>query len=207
MHKQKRHASGWLVFTMGIGLFTAVTPDATACISPGLKGKFGNSRSPFIASGSALDRALNNWRIDGQKGPHSPERSDNRDGEILGMWVTKFYVGSTNELFDKAIQQFFPGGNELMNSALFPPSEGNICFGVWKAIAGKRTFRLRHIGWVFDINGDLQGVARINAVLTVTPQGDDFAGTYVSDVVDLNGNVLPGTDAQGVIKGMRFGQD
>ena len=133
--------------------------------------------------------------------------TNNRHPEIVGMWITTYYVGPFNgpgtPVVDLAIQQFSSDGNELMNSQPFPPVVGNVCFGVWKAL-GHRTFKVRHIGWTYTTNNIFEGTARINVTLTVSANGDTYSGTHTTVVIDPNGNVLPGSAVEGDVRAVRF---
>jgi hypothetical protein len=137
--------------------------------------------------------------------------SSNRDRQgqdtIVGMWIVTFYAGAytgpNTQIYDRTIQQFFSDGNELMSSASFSPLLGNVCFGVWKEIE-RRTFRLKHIGWTFTTVGTFEGTARIDATMTVAPNGDTYVGAYTADVIDNNGNVVPGSAAKGTARAVRF---
>lgn len=126
---------------------------------------------------------------------------------IVGMWIVTYYVGpfrgDDTPQFDRAIQQFSSDGNELMNSALFPPVVGNVCFGVWKDL-GHDTFKLRHIGWTFTTANAFEGTFRLSVALTVGPGGDAFSGTYTSDVLGPDGKVLDGSAAEGDVIATRF---
>lgn len=179
---------------------TALAPYAEACRSSSLRGRLAGPKDfPMILD--YWDPAMPRTGPSAA-GKQEDDRSNQRNAQIVGLWITNFYIGNTTELYDKAIEQFFADGNELMNSALFPPWAGNVCFGTWKAVNGK-SFKLTHIGWTFDKEGNLEGTARIFASMTVSPQGDTFVGTFTADIIDTKGNVMPGSAAQGVIKASR----
>src|SRR3954447_11446382 len=39
------------------------------------------------------------------------DRSGHRHAPIVGMWTVNFYVGTTSQLYDVAIEQFYADGN------------------------------------------------------------------------------------------------
>jgi hypothetical protein len=130
-------------------------------------------------------------------------RSARRDAPIVGMWTVNFYVERTSKVYDVAIEQFYADGNEMTTDVAAAPATDNTCYGVWEH-AADRTFKLKHIGWVFDTNGTFIGRFDLTATLKVGNRSDTFTGWYVSDIKDISGNIIPGTPAEGVLKGKRF---
>jgi hypothetical protein len=130
-------------------------------------------------------------------------RSVRRHAAIVGMWTVDFYIGTSNQLYDRAIEQFYADGNEMTTDIAAAPATDNTCYGVWEH-AADRTFKLKHIGWVFDTNGTFIGRFDLTATLKVGNHRDTFTGSYVSDIKDLSEQVIPGSQAQGVLKGKRF---
>jgi len=123
---------------------------------------------------------------------------------IVGMWTVNFYVDS--KLWDFAIEQFYADGNEMTNDIGAAPSVGNICWGVWQRTGG-RTFKLNHIGLVFDTNGKYIGLFKLAASLTVANHGDTFTGTFVADQEDLSGKNIPDLHFEGTLQATRFKVD
>jgi hypothetical protein len=119
------------------------------------------------------------------------------------MWTVYFYVGTTSQLYDVGIQQFYADGNEMTTDIAAAPATDNTCYGVWEQTAN-RVFKLKHFGWVFDTNGTFAGRFELTATLRVDNHGDTFSGTYVADQKDLSGNVIPSLHAEGVLKASRF---
>jgi hypothetical protein len=130
-------------------------------------------------------------------------RSEGRHAPIVGMWTVDFYVGTTSQLYDRAIQQFYADGNEMTTDIAAAPATDNTCYGVWE-LAAKRTFKLKHIGWVFDMNGTFIGRFELTATLNVGNHGDTFTGRYVADIKDTSENIIPGSHAEGLLKAKRF---
>jgi hypothetical protein len=171
------------VATLGIGF----APEAKGCSSPAANGQFNRSRGLEAVLGAS---------VEGQSG-------ESRSG-IVGMWIVTFYVGTTTQMYDAGLEQFYGDGNEMTNSRLFSPTVGNICFGAWEA-SGPSTFKYKHIGWTFDTNGNFTGTFRLSATIKVNSQANTFTGTYSADILDPAGNVIPGTPAGGNMRGKRFG--
>ena len=138
-------------------------------------------------------------------GGQDPEQdhSGRNHAPIVGMWIAHFYVGTTSQVYDVAIEQFYADGNEMTNDIAVPPATENVCYGVWE-YAANRTFKLKHLGWVFDTNGTFIGRFVLRATVDVANDGDTFTGTYVADQKDLSGNIIPGLHAEGLLKAKRF---
>jgi hypothetical protein len=203
--KKVQIAGKWAIAAVA-AVCTLFAPEATACSSPETAGRSAGLRGPMVGLESAMDRLLPPLQtaITGSQDAKDANSQD-RNSEIVGMWLVAFYIGNTTQLYDQGLQQFYSDGNEMTNSSFFPPVEGSICFGVWQTV-GTRTFKLKHIGWTFA-NGNFAGTFRLTATLIVNPQGDAYVGTYVADIVDASGNVISGSQGKGVVKGRRFRAD
>lgn len=188
-----------LTATIIAAVSIVLAPDARACVAPSAASRQPTPTMAFSLQAGTIPTLQSN--LSGGKADNE-RKSDGHDS-IVGTWIVNLYVGTTPQLYDRVIEQFSADGNELMSSALFPPSAGNVCFGVWKA-SGNRIFKLRHIGWTFDKNGTFDGTARLAATLMISPQGDTFTGSYVADIVDSKGNIVPGSVAKGNVRGSRF---
>jgi hypothetical protein len=68
------------------------------------------------------------------------------------------------------------------------PATGPLCIGVWKQV-GQRTFRLHHVRWTFDINGNSLGTFTLNETNTVGPHGKTYQGTFDLKFYDVNGKL------------------
>ena len=68
------------------------------------------------------------------------------------------------------------------------PATGPLCIGVWKQV-GQRTFRLHHVGWNYDINGNSLGTFTLNETNTVGPHGKTYQGTFDLKFYDVNGKL------------------
>ena len=132
----------------------------------------------------------------------SDNAAGGNDPFIVGMWEVTMRTG--NVLYDHALQQFYADGNEMQNSALFPPEVGNICFGTWKQ-HDARSFKLLHYGWLFD-HGNFVGTLILKATITVGSQaaGNTYSGNFVADVVLPSGRVDPTQHAEGTMQAKRL---
>jgi hypothetical protein len=130
--------------------------------------------------------------------------SERRHGSIVGMWNVNFYVAS--QVWDVAIEQFYADGNEMTNDLAFPPSQGNVCWGVWERV-GNNTYKMKHIGWAYGPNDVYVGRFDFAATIEVSDHGNSFTGRFVADQEDLTGNVIPALHAEGILKATRFTVD
>jgi hypothetical protein len=118
----------------------------------------------------------------------------NHEPSIVGMWHVVFTGESMNdgpyvlpEPFDNSVVVWHRDGTEIMNSSR-PAQDGNFCLGVWKQ-TGKRQYFLNHIPWQGnDPTGNPQGGAQILEKITLSQDGNKYAGTFSFQAYDINGN-------------------
>lgn len=164
-------------------------PEANAaCGSNAARTGFAMSRKAAPANASAKD----------SPGPGNPS--------IVGLWLTTFLFGQGPLVWDEGYEQWHSDGTELNVDNAVPPSLGNVCVGVYKQ-TGPRTYSLRHVTWNWDEFGKLAGRFLLLMTVTTDAHGNTFAGTYVSDSFDLDGNVIPALHAEGVVSGQRITVD
>jgi hypothetical protein len=191
-----RSAARLVVAAMAVCI--TFVPQANACGNPTNVSAAGANAltlmSKLTLSMSRLASSADTAAIENQVGDNSPF--------IVGMWEVTLRTG--NVLYDHAFQQFYADGNEMQNSALFPPEVGNICFGSWKQLDA-RSFKLKHYGWLFD-HGNFVGTLILTATITVGNQAarDTYSGHFVADVVLPSGIVDPTQHAEGTIQGKRL---
>jgi|HubBroStandDraft_5_1064220.scaffolds.fasta_scaffold22430_2 hypothetical protein len=135
---------------------------------------------------------------------HEESNSDHRHGSIVGMWIVNFFVAG--QVWDVAIEQFYADGNEMTNDLAFPPSQENVCYGVWER-AGNNTYKMKHIGWAYGPNDVYIGRFDFEATLLVGDHGNSFTGKFVADQEDLSGNPIQALHAEGTLKATRFTVD
>jgi hypothetical protein len=123
---------------------------------------------------------------------------------IVGLWAVVYTAGGAT--FNETLDQWHSDGTEFENAYL-APEQGNICFGVWKAV-GRRAVRLHHIGWTFDPTSNTNtanGTFTVDETNTVSADGKTYTGTFTFKTFDLKGN--PGADVTGTIAATRITVD
>jgi hypothetical protein len=167
-------------------LGTLFAPSATACgTRPGEAGLATSKLFAPLELQPPLSSAEAQTSSPGEQDQQG-RRSERRRAPIVGMWTVDFYVGTSNQLYDRAIEQFYADGNEMTTDIAAAPATDNTCYGVWQQTAN-RVFKLKHFGWVFD-NGTYAGQFELTETLHVGNPGDTVIGRYVADVRDLSGN-------------------
>jgi hypothetical protein len=105
---------------------------------------------------------------------------------IVGLWMVAFL--SNGQVVDQGFDAWHGDGTETLNDAV-PPSTGNVCLGVWEQ-TGSLTYKLKHLSWNYDANGNTIGVVIIGELITLDRDGKNYHGTTTIDVYDLNKNLL-----------------
>jgi hypothetical protein len=129
---------------------------------------------------------------------------------IVGMWHVKFVAENSpgtpdGAEIDAGYSQWHSDNTETMNSGHFSPLNSNFCLGVWKQV-GDCKYKLNHFATYWDATSNvLVGPARVQEEVTLSPGGDQFAGTFSVDQYDEAGNLLG--HVQGVITGTRMTVD
>jgi hypothetical protein len=111
---------------------------------------------------------------------------------IVGLWHIRFLVG--DQQIQEAFQIWNVGGTEVHNPNV-DPRGGSVCLGAWKE-AAPRTFKLTHRVWMYDTNGDFQGIGVLSETLVLGDRGNNHSGSFALDFYDPFGNFLfevPGT--------------
>jgi hypothetical protein len=138
----------------------------------------------------------------GNEYPGDTNAEHGKQGTV-GTWIADWFVGSTTQIYDRVIMVFHADGNETENDIAVPPATGNVCYGVWEQ-TDQDTFKMRHLGWVFDLNGVFMGTVEVVASASLTDHGSRFQGKYVVEQYDLAGNIIPSDHAEGDIKATRY---
>jgi len=105
---------------------------------------------------------------------------------IVGLWYVNYTSGG--ELLYESFDQWHSDGTELENPNL-APATGPLCVGVWKQV-GERTFRLHHVGWNFDFNGNSLGSFTLDETNTVSRNDLTYKGTFDLKFYDVDGNLV-----------------
>lgn len=121
---------------------------------------------------------------------------------IVGMWHTTFTATTMNAApipdttIDSALVVWHSDKTEIMNSGR-PPQDGNFCMGVWES-TGKSTYKLNHFAWGANayapgtpngVVGDAIGPVHYIESVTLSPDGNHYAGTFSLVEYDTSGNV------------------
>ena len=118
--------------------------------------------------------------------PALQTKAPDNNTSIVGLWYVNYTSGG--ELLYESFDQWHSDGTELENPNL-APATGPLCVGVWKQI-GTRTFRLHHVGWNFDINGNSLGSFTLDETNTVSLNGMTYKGTFDLKFYDVDGNLV-----------------
>jgi hypothetical protein len=132
----------------------------------------------------------------------SESSKDNAEhASIVGLWYVRFMVG--DQTIQEAYQIWNAGGTEVHNPNVDPRS-GNVCLGAWKHTA-RRTYKLAHRVWSYDINGNFMGTVHLSETLTLGNRGNTHSGTFTLDIYDPSGNFV--TEVTGNVTGERISVD
>jgi hypothetical protein len=105
--------------------------------------------------------------------------------KMHGLWnVTDTYQG---QVVDMYFDSWHADGNELFIDAT-PPALDNVCQGIWKQV-GHRTFKLKHVSWTFDQNGNVTGTMIFHDVVHLARDGNSFTGSENVFLYDLTGDL------------------
>ena len=155
-----------------MGMLFAATNAAAACGDPlGLKPGVA-IKLPFLEQPGGSEQA------------HPTNAPDNNS--IVGLWYVNYTSGG--ELVYESFDTWHSDGTELENPNL-APATGPLCVGVWKQV-GPRSFRLHHVGWNFDLNGNSLGSFTLDETNTVSRQGLTYEGTFDIKFYDVNGKLI-----------------
>jgi hypothetical protein len=125
---------------------------------------------------------------------------------IVGLWHVTFLVGNGPNVWDEGFEQWHADGTEITIDVAVPPAAGNVCLGVWEK-SGPRSVKLHHVGWNWDTSVNpaaLAGVFVLDMTVTLGRDGDSYAGHYVSESYDNDGQIIPAFHADGVVRGQRI---
>jgi hypothetical protein len=137
---------------------------------------------------------------------------ENHEASIVGMWHVIFTAQTLNGqpfsgVIDNSVAVWYRDGTEIMNSSR-PAQDGNFCLGVWTR-TGKLKYYLNHIPWAGnDIEntptgiGNPQGGAQLTEKVTLSPDGNSYAGTFTLDAYDTSGSLT--VSFTGVLKAKRI---
>jgi hypothetical protein len=164
---------GASVALVAMGMLFVATNTVAACGDPsGLKSGVA-LKLPFL-----VDPSRGGDQVTHEARPDS--------SSIVGLWYVTYTSGG--QLLYQSFDQWHNDGTELENPNL-APATGPLCVGVWKQI-GTRTFRLHHVGWNFDMNGNSLGSFTLDEINTVSPNDQNYKGTFDLKFYDVDGNLV-----------------
>jgi hypothetical protein len=174
---------GASVVLVAMGMLLAATSARAACGDPpGLRAGFVPKLSILVQPGGGI--AQSNAVASSTLAPGTVAADNN--SSIVGLWHV-LYTSGGQPLYE-SFDQWHSDGTELENPNL-PPATGPLCVGVWKQ-TGPRTFRLHHVGWNFDPNGNFLGPFTLDETNVVDPHGQIYQGTFDLKFYDVNGNLV-----------------
>jgi hypothetical protein len=117
-------------------------------------------------------------------GRDSESSKDNDEhASIVGLWHVQFIVGG--QTIQEAFQIWNAGGTEVHNPNV-DPRAGNVCLGAWKR-TNRRTYKLAHRVFSYDINGTFLGTIHLSETLTLGNHGNTHSGSFTLDIYDPSG--------------------
>jgi hypothetical protein len=121
---------------------------------------------------------------------------------IVGLWHTMYTAGDAP--FAETFKEWHSDGTEFEN-VNHNPAIGSVCVGVWKQV-GARTFRLHHLGFLFNADGTSAGTFTVEETVTLAAHGASYAGAFTFTTYDVNGNST-GTPIKGTVAATRITVD
>lgn len=214
--KNMRIGTGKFVSAMGgLVLALASVPNAlAACGGPGSPMLQPTSWQPQYGQMKLLRASL--------PAPNGHDSYDDDKASIVGFWHVKFVSDGISSGIpggvpkgapvDAGYSQWHSDGTEIMNSGGRAPNTGDFCLGVWAQV-GPRQYKLNHFAASWDPTkgeldsagnpvGALVGPANIKELVTLSPDGNSFVGTFSIDQYDEERNHL--AHLEGTITGTRI---
>jgi len=130
---------------------------------------------------------------------------DNRCAVTLTgqAWASCFTTAQGKPLAPKTQSA---AGTEMMLSRGLPPALGNVCVGIWKQL-GPRTFKLKHMAWNWDANGNFVSVFVMDVTLRIDRHGTKYTCTYSANNLTLSGTPIAGEHFEGNVRGTKITVD
>jgi hypothetical protein len=127
----------------------------------------------------------------------APDASSAEQGpSIVGMWNITFTAQGNSAhnppipdgaMIDFGYSVWHSDGTEFLNSGMRAPATQNFCLGVWSR-TGYNTYQLNHFALSYDQTaGTLNGKVQIQESVTLSADGNSYAGTFTIDVYDPTG--------------------
>jgi len=130
------------------------------------------------------------WKASAAMPAPGGERTVRPTRSIAGFWKVTF-SDSIGNVTDFGYNAMHEGGTETLVSFGRPPVTGDVCLGAWTQQGGPHKVKVSHYAPIFDTdNLTLLGTLNFIEELTLSPDGQSYAGTMVSTGYDLIGNVM-----------------
>lgn len=124
-------------------------------------------------------------------------RASGMSPSFVGMWSFQF-ISMGNTTHNPSIadgtqllwgyNQLHSDGTEILNVGTRSPAQQNFCLGVWQK-TGDFTYQVNHFALNYNAaTGALIGKIIVVEMVTVSPGGTAFNGTFVETVFDAMGN-------------------
>ena len=137
-----------------------------------------------------------------------------RTPSLVGMWSFQF-ISMGNTTHNPSIadgtellwgyNQFHSDETEILNAGTRSPAQQNFCLGVWQK-TGDFTYQVNHFALNYNpTTGALIGKIIVIEMVTVSPGGTAFSGTFVETVFDPTGKQTD--QLTGQVKGQRITVD
>jgi len=137
-----------------------------------------------------------------------------RTPSIVGMWSFQFIsMGNTTHnpsiadgtQLNFGYTQFHSDETEILNAGARSPAQQNFCLGVWQK-TGDFTYQVNHFALNYNATtGALIGRIIVVEMVTVSPGGTAFSGTFVETIFDTTGKQTD--QLTGQVKGQRITVD
>ena len=137
-----------------------------------------------------------------------------RSPSLVGMWNFQFIsmgnTGHNPSIADGTellwgYNQFHSDETEILNAGTRSPAQQNFCLGVWQK-TGDFTYQVNHFALNYNpTTGALIGKIIVIEMVTVSPGGTAFSGTFVETVFDPTGKQTD--QLTGQVKGQRITVD
>jgi hypothetical protein len=167
---RSRRFSAFVAFVAVGLLFTAAGAKAGGCAVP-FKAGAGVTPAPAIPFVSLHE-----------------DKDSKEPATIVGLWHVLYTATYDNNFppggpyppapfpFLESFKTWHADGTEFEN-AFLPPTGGNICFGVWKAL-DDGSVKLHHIGLMFGSDGSLSAIFTDDETNTVASDGKTYKGMF-----------------------------
>jgi hypothetical protein len=118
---------------------------------------------------------------------------------LVGSWLeTVTFPPESGRPPLKSLSSFHDDGTMVCSdqgavTVTDPPSVFTSCHGAWAHLA-ERKFAYTSFELISDLAGNLVGYLKVRGTYTVSSSGNEYAGTSLAQILDLDGNVVFSVD-------------